>query len=332
MIGALVAAVRWDWFKLARRWMPWILLVILLLFSQLAVWTGMLTYQSLRRTGGTIPINTPNGRFASVSCKDLESGNASGLPAGTSPEVIQGLQAQCQQQQERLQQLLAEEYSRFALPGSIPIALNLGVSVGLILAAILTASHIGSEYGLGTLRTMLERGIGRWQFVASKLILLALVVAAALLLVIVATAGSSAAATHLAPAPGISVPSPTWGHALVVLVKSWVALVAFVLFAAFVTLLTRSTAAGMAIAIGYYLAELIIISILKGLLSWFDTAAHYLFGQNIAAWAMLALFGQSQASVSTLHAGLVLLVYSLVMGGLSFWLFQRRDIAGASSG
>ena len=39
---------------------------------------------------------------------------------------------------------------------------------------ILAASLTGTEYGWGTVRTVLTRGAGRWQLLASKLLLVAL--------------------------------------------------------------------------------------------------------------------------------------------------------------
>ncbi len=331
MIVALAAAVRWDWFKLQRRWMPWILLVILLLFSQLGVWVAVLRYQTDRQFGAHIPIVTASGGpTGAVACSDVLAGNTSGLPPGTSPVAIQGLQAQCRQAQAELQPRLAEEYENFTLPGSIPTAAGLGVTVGLILIAVLAASHAGAEYGWGTVRTVLVRGLGRWQYVASKLILLILVAAGALLAVCVASAISSAIAAAITPAPAVAAPVPSWGHAAIVVVKGWVALAAFAVFAAFAALLTRSSAAGMAIAIGYYLAESIAVTILSGLLSGFDTVAHYLFGTNLAAWAGLEFFGAGQSSVSPLHAFLVLLAYAAVLALLSFWLVERRDIGGST--
>ena len=33
----LANLVRWEWFKLQRRWMPWILLAVLVLVTQLSI-------------------------------------------------------------------------------------------------------------------------------------------------------------------------------------------------------------------------------------------------------------------------------------------------------
>ena len=37
MITHLLLLTRWEWFKLRRRWMPWILLVILIALPQIGV-------------------------------------------------------------------------------------------------------------------------------------------------------------------------------------------------------------------------------------------------------------------------------------------------------
>ena len=38
MIVEVLSLVRWEWFKLRRRWMPWILLATLALVTQIAIW------------------------------------------------------------------------------------------------------------------------------------------------------------------------------------------------------------------------------------------------------------------------------------------------------
>ena len=331
MMDSVFTSVRWDWFKLARRRMPWILLVILLLLSQLTFWASYFTYQNLRQSGGSVFVPSgPGTRPVSVSCDAVLAGNADKLPPNTNPQVLQGLQAQCRQGQAGLQQQLARQHDAVALPGSIPNALNLSVSVGLILVAILTASHFGTEYTWGTLRPNLVRGVGRLQFVAAKLILLALVAAGALLVVVAVTALSSAVASHLAEPPAVLSASTTWAHTAGVLAKSWVALVAYLAFSSFVTVLTSSTAAGMSIAIGYYIGEPIVVLILNGAFGWFDSVAHYLLGQNISALAGLSTFSQGGASVGSLHAFLVLLAYTVLLCGATLFIFERRDVASAT--
>ena len=56
MIGNVANLTRWEWFKLRRRWMLWILLVFAILFAQLAVWGQFFSYQNLQTTGGELTV------------------------------------------------------------------------------------------------------------------------------------------------------------------------------------------------------------------------------------------------------------------------------------
>ena len=38
MIVPVLRLTRWEWFKLRKRWMPWILLGIVVIVTQISVW------------------------------------------------------------------------------------------------------------------------------------------------------------------------------------------------------------------------------------------------------------------------------------------------------
>ena len=333
LIGSLLSAVWWDWFKLSRRWMPRILLVILLLMSQLSVWGAFFSYKSLHRSGAVILAATQEGHPPiAMACEGILAGSVQGLPQDSPPEAVEGLQDQCREEQAHVQSLLVQEYANFTLPGSITNALNIGLSVALILIAILATSHIGAEYGWGTVRTNLARGIGRWQYLAAKLILLALVAAGALLAIVAITAVSSLVARHLVPAVFQPAGTTAWRHTAVALGKSWVALIPYITLGAFLTVLTRSSAAGMALAIGYFLGEHVVVAVLGGFFKRSETVAGYLLGQNIDAWAGISFLGLGHTKVSATHAVLVLVAYALALAGVTFYIFERSDVAGPSAG
>ena len=48
MIVDVLRLTRWEWFKLRKRWMPWILLTIVVILTQISVWGGFSAYQSSR--------------------------------------------------------------------------------------------------------------------------------------------------------------------------------------------------------------------------------------------------------------------------------------------
>jgi ABC-type transport system involved in multi-copper enzyme maturation permease subunit len=329
---ALLVALRWDWFKLARRWIPWILLTVLLLLSQLNLLAGFVGYQDLRRAGDPlVTVPGPDRSSVSIHCSDLLAGRTDVLPEGTPPDVATALQAQCQDQQTEAQHELVRQYQSITLPGSIIDALNIGLSVTLVLLAILAASHLGAEYAWGTVRPNLIRGIGRWRYLAAKLIVLALVGVGALLAIVAITALASLVVRHFAPPPP-SVQTASWNHAAVVLGKASLSLIPFLLFTSFFTLLVRSSGAGMAIAIGYYLGEHVVVQTVGNLTSRTQAVARYLIGQNIDAWAGVSFLGLGHTKVGSVHALVVLAAYAFVLACAAFCLFAWRDVGGASAG
>ena len=273
---------RWEWYKLRRRWLPWIMMGVLLVVSQLFVWVSY----SVNRSE--------------------QSGDV---------------------------------YSDFTLPGSIPNVLGLAHTIGVILVVILTASVLGTEYRWRTIHSILARGTGRWQYLASKIVLLILLAGGALLIVMAVTAVSSLIAGALAgDAPAGSSDSVRWIEAPIAFGKAWFAFLPYIALGTFFTVLTTSSAAGMAISLVYYYAESIVVAICLNLFTWFDTLASYLLGRNAAALmrsgddAMVLNFvigGGFGSFPSALHAFLVLTIYILALGGLALWLFRRRDLTGS---
>jgi ABC-type transport system involved in multi-copper enzyme maturation permease subunit len=340
VISNIANLAKWEWFKLQRRWMLWVLLVFAILFGQLAVWGQYFSYQNLRSTGGelTVPatLQQQQGRVPrTVACNDLLSGDPARRPADLDAQVVAGLAAQCGQLQGALPARLARAYQGFALPGSLRTALGIVQTLALILMAILTASAIGIDYGSGTLRSVLAQGSGRWSYLAAKLITLVLLAAIGLVVTLATVAISSVVATSLAgdPPAAAGVAAATWSDAATALAKGWLSIVPYIALVAFVTVFARSSAAGMAIGLGYYFAEQLIIALFSSLFSWFGNVADFLLVRNITAWTGGGGGGLPTAALpDETHAAILLLVYTFALAGIAFWTFERRDVAGATGG
>jgi ABC-type transport system involved in multi-copper enzyme maturation permease subunit len=337
MIASIGNLAIWEWFKIRRRWMMWILLVFAILFAQLAVWGSFFSYQNLRETGGelTVPatLQQQQGRVPrTVRCNDLLSGDASRLPADLDPQVTAGLTAQCRQQAATLPARLSRAYGNFTLPGSLPNSLGTVQTLGLILMAILTASAIGIDYGAGTLRSVLVQGTGRWPYLTAKLLTLAALAGLGLLVALASVAISSTIAGGLAGVPPEAAgTAATWADAGIALWKAWVSILPYIALTAFVTVLARSSAAGMAIGLGYYFAEQLIVALLTSFFSWFQNVADFLLVRNISGWTGAAGFPGAVLPDQT-HAIVVLVAYTVLLAGTAFWLFERRDVQGATGG
>ena len=338
MIGNVANLTRWEWFKLRRRWMLWILLVFAILFAQLAVWGQFFSYQNLQTTGGelTVPasLQQQQGRAPrTVACNDLLSGNPARQPADLDAQVVAGLAAQCRQQAATLPARLARAYQGFTLPGSVSTALGIVQTLALILIAILTASAIGIDYGAGTLRSTLTQGIGRWPYLTAKLITLAVIAFLGLVVALATVAIASVVATSIAGAAPSGAATATWSDAGLALWKAWTSVLPYLALTTFVTVVARSSAAGMAIGLGYYFAEQLIIALFSNLFSWFQNIADFLLVRNISAWTGgSGGFGAAATLPDQTHSIAVLAVYTLVLAGVAFWLFERRDVQGATGG
>jgi ABC-2 type transport system permease protein len=341
VITNIATLARWEWFKVSRRWMLWILLAFAILFAQLAVWAQFFSYQNLQRTGGeiTVPAAVQQQSRAprTVACADLLSADRSGVPSDLDPQVVAGLAAQCRQQAPTLPARIARAYDSFTLPGSLPTALGVVQTLALILVAILAASAIGIDYGSGTLRSVLTKGTGRWPYLTAKLLTLALLTGAGLVVTLATVAISSVIAGAIAAAPAAGPEAPaTWSDAIVGFAKAWVSILPYLALTTFFTVLARSSAAGMAIGLGYYFLEQIVIALFSSLFSWFQNVADFMLVRNISAWTQRAGATGGFGALGTLpdasQAIVVLAVYTLVLGSVAFFIFERRDVQGATAG
>jgi ABC-type transport system involved in multi-copper enzyme maturation permease subunit len=338
VISDILNLVRWEWFKVRRRWMPWILLSILVLFSQLFVWGTYFLYQNQASTGGQVPYTTaadpndPRGNVRFVDCSALRAGD---VPDDLSPDLVPGLLQQCDQAAGVQGAQLAQLRASFTMPDSLSGAFNGIGGLALILLAILTASTIGMDYGIGTLRPILVRGTGRWPYLTSKFITLTLLTFGALVVLGIGTGISSVVANAMVSAEAApAVTEVTWSDVGVSLVKTWFSILPYIALTGFVSILARSSAAGVAIGLAYYFTEGIAVAIFSALFEWFREVARFLLGQNIEAFTEAFTLGGGIGGiqVSMMHAFLVLVAYLVVFGVLSFWLFQRRDVTGGSGG
>jgi ABC-2 type transport system permease protein len=278
-MGHIVNLMRWEWFKLRKRWMPWIILAIILLYTQVfGVWSGFVFYRMSPSSEAYADLKLPQGLIDSVT-------------------------AVCSQ-------------------------------FGVILIIVLTASVIGTEYRWGTIRLVLAKGTGRWQYLASKVLLIWLLVAGALLIVMAASAISSLIAGALAGgAPEGASISARWVDVPIAFGKASFFLLPYIALATFFTVLTTSSAAGMAISVVLYLADTAVAFAFLEISRRLETAVSYMLGWNAGAWITMGDAADADvgdilnALPSATHAFLVLTAYILLLGGLALWLFQRRDVA-----
>ena len=282
----------------------------------------VLNYRQLNSGGQVIVGAAATTAPQALDCADVLAQPPT-LPPGIDPSLVDGLRAQCKEIERQREQRLPEMYSSFALPGSIPGA------IGTVLIAVLASSTVGVEYGWGTMRTTLVSGTGRWQYLTGKFAVLFLFVFAALLVIVIGAAISSTIATTVIAPPAGYVPAD-WIESLEAIGRGWYGLVPMMALVILLTVLTSSTATGMAIGIGYTIAEPLIVALLGQLSERLTGISDYLLAANISGWNGSQGFGATGGGVGEVHHFIVLLLYTVVFIAGALWLLESRDVTKAT--
>ncbi len=321
MAGLLAVEV----FKLRKRWMPWVLLGIILALLTIIHFSIYAAHQA------TV-LGAP------------ESPAEADLPPNLSEEQRRQLRERMEEAQRQNRQSQAAELRRIlTFPNALASAFSVGQSVGGLLLVVLAASVVGAEYAWGTVRTNLIRGPGRVPYLAAKLLLLLLLALVTLVLLFVASVLYTIITSSLV-AGGIDWSFLDWGFAGRVLAafgRTWFVMTLPMLMASLVAVATRSSAAATGVGIGYIFLEAIVVGILGAVSGWGETLRQYTIGYNVTAIMTMNTLGAGEVPLVGLNlilldeppgffrAAGVLLGYALVFLGLAFYLFKKRDVAAA---
>ncbi len=225
------------------------------------------------------------------------------------------------------------------LPLSVTVAVEVSRLLGVVLTVVLVGSIVGGEYSIGTIRLMLTRGPSRIQFLLGKIgAALACIVLGLLFMTLTGILIGQILSLFFDVATGWQFFSLDWlGRALLYLLSAMFGLSVYALMALFLAILGRSSTAGVAGGMMWSLLEPV-FGLLASTLgehmqgpvrTFFLNLPDYLISNNIGALLQnesLFLTHEQPASLSNLHALLVLAVYLLVFFGLSWWLLERRDV------
>ena len=270
---------RWEWFKLRRRWVPWIVLGFVLVIVQLLFWL-------VATLGDDVSYQSPSENIA----------NGLGFSAFFGPFV----------------------------------------------AVILAVAVMGGEYGWGTLRPVLSKGAGRWQFLASKVAVVVLVTIAILVIlsITVMISGFIAEAVLTADPQTEGYGAISWLDLLALFGRMIYGFVPYIALALFLVVLTTSNGVGIGLSLGYYIAETVILIPILSNFSWSDQVFAYMLGPSVGAWqAVQGNEGGPGSDIATFggisdmaHGAIMVTAYAVVLGAAAMALFMRRDIAGAKGG
>jgi len=227
----------------------------------------------------------------------------------------------------------------FAYPYSVPALLDSGQFWGSALfVAVLTTSTLATEHNWGTIRPALVGGVSRARYLLAKLLALTLVSTVALLLALGFGVLLSLWATSVADATVTYPANFTGGDFVLMVSRAALCILPYGLLAFTMTLISRSTALGIAGTMGYMMIEAIIVAalgtggdILQGSRILFLghsvgalIAENRFAGLEYESIAPRDLNAPDQPGVWTATA--VIVAESALLLAGSFWVFLRRDV------
>ena len=214
----------------------------------------------------------------------------------------------------------------------------LGGLIGVVLAVVLVANGMGSEYGWNTIRPYLLCSESRSKMFTSKLIADAIFVVAGMIIGIITVILLGVLFTAIRGFSwnlGAGTLSFT-GNQLLDFVRAFYVILPYALLAFLFTVLGQSTAAGIGFGIGASVLESIITGLLSIAHGWLAKIPDYLLSPNISKITSLSgssggvtvHAGTNTPVPSSLHAFIVVAVYCVVLTALSYTIFLRRDVTG----
>jgi ABC-2 type transport system permease protein len=285
----MLRLLRSEIYRLRRRWMPWVLLLLIVVAG---VGLYLLVYTA-----------------AQASLQAERSGAVPAQP-GTA-EAMNDL----------LRQMRPDRVQGFGI--------SIVSGIGSVMLIVFAASHVGSEFSWGTLRTLLAHGAGRATFLGAKLLSIAGFGALLILVGVVAAIIGSYIATTIAAGDtsGLDIGAITNAAA-----KAYYTFLPYMALAALIALWSRSAGAGIAAGLVVYFTEGLIASLLVQLNRDYANIVNYGLSRNVTALTrdVAATTITQDPTALTLpnqgQAALVLAIYTVLFVAIAFWRLRTRDV------
>ncbi|MDQ2911722.1 MAG: ABC transporter permease [Chloroflexota bacterium] len=285
----LLRLLRSEFYRLTRRWMPWILLAFIVVIAFLFYF---LIYVSVN-----------------AQLQAIKSGTIPAPPGGT------------EQLDATLRQIAPDRVAEFGV--------GLVAGLGGVMLIVFAASHVGTEFGWGTFRTLLAHGASRSGFLVSKAVSLLLY---ALAFMIVGTLAAIGASYTVSAVAGISAGGGIdLAEVARVAGKSAYTFVPYMALALAISVWSKSAGAGIAAGLVVYFAEGLVATILVSLNKDYAQIVNWGLSRNASALTRTAGGPAAQdPTASTLpdatQAAIVLAVYTAIFLALAYWRLRSRDV------
>jgi ABC-2 type transport system permease protein len=220
---------------------------------------------------------------------------------------------------------LADQKDHMRLVNAPGYGVDIAYQVGSLISIIVAASSIATEYGWGTIRTVLARTESRSNFLMAKLFAIVIFIAISALVGVASALAGSAIVTSTGDL-NTQLGSGFASRALLSLVRMVVVLIPYASLAFLVALWTRTTAAGIVVVVVAFYTEVLLTPLFEagGAFSWFPE--DLLIYRNIRAVLELnSVVPDPSYPNAWLGLG-VLSAFSAVFWFAAFWRFKTRDV------
>jgi ABC-2 type transport system permease protein len=281
--------LRSEVYRLRRRFMPWVLLLLIVAAGigiYLLVYTAAQASLQAERTGAVPP------------------------QPGTEEAMTEMLRA-----------MRPDQVQSFGV--------QVVGGLGSVMLIVFAASHVGTEFVWGTLRTLLAHGAGRATFLGAKLLSTALF---AVLLMFVGVVAAIVGSYVVRAIAGGDESSVDLGAVTNSAARSYYTFLPYMALASLIALWSRSAGAGIAAGLVVYFAEGLVAQLLVSLNRDFANIVNYGLSRNTSALTRVVTTTSASPNpgFSTLpdqgQAALVLAIYTVLFVALAFWRLRTRDI------
>ena len=288
----MLRLLRSELYRLVRRWMPWIMLGLIVVIAFVFYF---LIWVSV------------NAQLQAVKNGTLP------VPAGGTAQL-----------EQTLRQIAPDRVAQFGV--------SVVAGLGSVMLIVFAASHVGTEFGWGTFRTLLAHGASRSGFLVSKAVSLVLY---AVVFMIVGSIAAIAASYTVSAVAGISPGSGVdFAEVARVAVQSGYTFLPYMALALAIAVWSKSAGAGIATGLVVYFAESIVAGILVSLNKDYAQIVNWGLSRNASALTR-TVSGQAgptsqDPTASTLpdptQAAIVLGIYCAIFLVLAYWRLRSRDV------
>ena len=200
----------------------------------------------------------------------------------------------------------------------------IGSGIASVLVIVLASLLMGSEYGWGTIRALVSRSSGRLPLILAKLIVVAGYTLISLIVTAVASIGLAFLFGSLA-GNDTTMTGTDWTNVLEAIGRGMLSIGVYAIIALVITILSRSTAAGIAGTLALSFLESVVWMLLGAAADTLESVGEYFIAYNVTGLSSIGTENATDGFDAT-RGTIVLTAWVIGLLAVAITIFRRRDI------